>query len=325
MKSAIHYFSLLLGVAILTACAVPKSMRVDSGASPKYEDESVRFRTTYYFRVVSLCEGEVDTRSNRMIETDSLYRFRMTGKAGELANKIHFESGILHKNIIDPFGTIIRYDEETGRAYVASHDDVQRESKRKMLLGEINEYLKLLDNEKLKNEEVKKAYQQLIETNLNSIKGLNPVQVNSDSDADHLPKDSKNIPKTKPTNLKANADNNSKKDEEGKCKAGSKRQAFQILGPQGMATFDQDQRLILSMSSNATPLVSMLKEMANRMMPRPATTTENLLLITQERLKLSNTERELFNLSGEVDKPGSRGMTPTAMGQKVLNVFQEVK
>jgi len=315
LKSIIHYFSLLLGVAILTACAVPKSMRVDSGASPKYEDESVRFRTTYYFRVVSLCEGEVDTRSNRMIETDSLYRFRMTGKAGELANKIHFESGILHKNIIDPFGTIIRYDEETGRAYVASHDDVQRESKRKMLLGEINEYLKLLDNDKLTNEKVKTTYQDLIQANLDSIKGLNPVQVNSDSNGN---------PKSKPGNPKDSTEKNADKDK-GNSKADSKRQAFQILGPQGMSTFDQDQRLILSMSTNAKPLVSMLKEMANRMIPRPTNTNENLLLITQERLKLSNTERELFNLDGEVAKPGSGGMTPTTMGDKVIKVFGGVK
>lgn len=324
MKSIIHYFSLLLGVAILAACAVPKSMRVDSGASPKYEDESVRFRTTYYFRVVSLCEGEVDTRSNRMIETDSLYRFRMTGKAGEFANKIHFESGILHKNIIDPFGTIIRYDEETGRAYVASHDDVQRESKRKMLLGEINEYLKLLDNDKLTNEKVKTTYQDLIQANLDSIKGLNPVQPVSDSNTDFTLENSKSNPKSKPINPADSTENNSDKNK-GKCKADSKRQAFQILGPQGMATFDQDQRLILSMSTNAKPLISTLKELANRMMPRPANTTENLLLITQERLKLSNTERELFSLDGEVAKPGSGGMTPTTMGDKVIKVFGEVK
>lgn len=42
----------------LSACAdVPPQYRVDLGAEPQYEDKTVRFRTTYYFRVFDLCEG----------------------------------------------------------------------------------------------------------------------------------------------------------------------------------------------------------------------------------------------------------------------------
>ena len=98
--------------------------------SPRHVDTDVRFRTTYFFRVFDFCpplrrdyaegasgigSGASTSRapadevfspgtSRLLILTDSLYRFRMTGKANALTTQIHFESGTLRASEIDPFG-----------------------------------------------------------------------------------------------------------------------------------------------------------------------------------------------------------------------------
>lgn len=45
---------------------------------------------------------------------------------------------------------------------------------------------------------------------------------------------------------------------------GCTRQAFQIWGPQGWVPFDQDERLIMAMTSTGNPLLSVLSERARR-------------------------------------------------------------
>lgn len=139
----------------LSACAdVPPQFRVDTGAEPRYEDKTVRFRTTYYFRVFDLCEGlnadgtEVDltpaefvdpnnplfARNDRAkalrLEKDSLYRFTMTGKALAITNKVHFESGTLKSWQIDPFGASVEYDEDSGRFFFQSQEATERAARR---------------------------------------------------------------------------------------------------------------------------------------------------------------------------------------------------
>lgn len=106
---------------------VPKSYRIDSGVDPEYQDDEVRFRTTYYLRVFDLCPVDQDTTpgayEDRMgaltarkmgkleLVKDSLLRFRMTGQASALFSDLHFESGVLGADEIDPFGKTIDYDE----------------------------------------------------------------------------------------------------------------------------------------------------------------------------------------------------------------------
>ena len=48
------YFSL---TSLLLGCSgdVSRAFRIDQGIDPAYQDENVRFRTTYYFRVLALC------------------------------------------------------------------------------------------------------------------------------------------------------------------------------------------------------------------------------------------------------------------------------
>lgn len=126
----------LLCVAFLiTGCSdVGGPYRIDTGIDPVYQDEEVRFRTTYYLRVFDLCpveEGLTDDNANSNYEPrlkqvftarksgplqivkDSLLRFRMTGRASALFSNLHFESGVLREDEIDPFGKVIRYDEPT--------------------------------------------------------------------------------------------------------------------------------------------------------------------------------------------------------------------
>lgn len=106
---------------------VPKSYRVDSGVYPEYQDDEVRFRTTYYLRVFDLCPIDIDkvatayeprmgvltSRKSGPLQLvkDSLLRFRMTGQASALFSNLHFESGVLGADEIDPFGKTVDYDE----------------------------------------------------------------------------------------------------------------------------------------------------------------------------------------------------------------------
>jgi len=151
-----------LAVMVMCGCAswgdVPTALRVDSGLEPQHIDDQVRFRTTYYFRVLSGCriettpEGERSADSSPFVKrvrgefkplSDSLYRFRMTGQAAALYSQVHFESGVLKKNQIDPFGSAIRYNEQTNSFIAVSADDLQADAKRQIARGEIDDVRKL--------------------------------------------------------------------------------------------------------------------------------------------------------------------------------------
>ena len=45
----------LLCTLLVGGCSVPDSMGVRSGADPRHQDDNVRFRSTYYFRVFDVC------------------------------------------------------------------------------------------------------------------------------------------------------------------------------------------------------------------------------------------------------------------------------
>ena len=101
--------------------SMPEAMRVRSGTDPRNQDDFVRFRATYYLRVedtcrkANICKTTTDTETNTDTEeqcesmphdNSALYRFRMTGKARTLTTKVKFESGVLRKAEIDPFGSL---------------------------------------------------------------------------------------------------------------------------------------------------------------------------------------------------------------------------
>mgnify|MGYP007111983813 CR=1 FL=1 len=147
-----------LAAIALSGCTswgdVPAALRVDSGLEPQHIDDQVRFRTTYYFRVLSGCRIDTTPKDEYSADSlpfmkrvrgefkplsDSLYRFRMTGQAAALYSKVHFESGVLKKSQIDPFGSAIRYNEQTNSFLPVSADDLRADAKRQIARGEIHD------------------------------------------------------------------------------------------------------------------------------------------------------------------------------------------
>lgn len=141
---------------------VGNSFKIDSGVEPRYQDRDVRFRTTYYFRVFDICD--VLDEDRRMLDyapvgntftkrvkgrykilNDSLYRFRMTGKASAAFQDIVFESGTLRAEQIDPFGSSIDFDEKTRKFQLRSASDNREIQQRSDVHAEVERLLKLLD------------------------------------------------------------------------------------------------------------------------------------------------------------------------------------
>lgn len=127
----VHGLFLCGVVSIMTGCYVPEAYQVVNSINPEYEDQDVRFRTTYYLRVFDLCRVDEDgkygkydrstaqfvhrTAGRYRILKDSLYRFRMTGQSQAFHNDVHFESGTLRDYQIDPFGRSVEFDEKLKR------------------------------------------------------------------------------------------------------------------------------------------------------------------------------------------------------------------
>ena len=131
---------------LLTACGVgvPQRMEFRAGIDPRFQDDDVRFRSTYYFRVFDICTDEAgQKRGDRPIK-DSLYRFRMTGKASSHFNKVHFESGTLHKGEIDPFGANVEFNEKTGRFQFVARKQSERQAEREVAENEVRRRVQLL-------------------------------------------------------------------------------------------------------------------------------------------------------------------------------------
>lgn len=128
-------FAIVLVGQAAAACVVPRSMHVANGTTPDKSDINVRFRTTYYFRVFDYCtSAKIDTDNTYakiVPETDTLYRYRMSGKASALGNQIKFESGTLQKEQIDPFGADVVYNKDINGFIYRSADDAKQEAARK--------------------------------------------------------------------------------------------------------------------------------------------------------------------------------------------------
>lgn len=237
---------LLLG---LGACAVPAHMEVRRGIDPNHEDDNVRFRTTYYMRVVDYCRDANNERNKIVsIPMDTLYRFRMTGQAGALGSTVHFESGLLHKDLIDPFGNNMEIDPKTNRPMLVTFDERMQEKKDIKILEATDRVIDSLkkngvDTKQLivtaPKDKLSKVYEGLAESISNrATHGIPPGP----------PPLCPTPPCPKPDLSNVCADNS------------PLQHGYQIYGPQGVATFDQDMRLVLVMSSEATPLISSLKQ-----------------------------------------------------------------
>ena len=304
---------------MVAACALPEHMQVRSGIDPRNQDDDVRFRTTYYFRVFDACleiEPPSDedlkkvfdetgqpfyskTRGRYKLLSDSLYRFRMTGKANPLFSSVHFESGTLRASEIEPFGANVEFDEKSRRFRFVSRQETETRIKREAVYREIYRLKRLATN--LDSEEdkiatdaktalldgIKKRIMELF----GELTSLSGISVGKDNSA-------------------GSGTGNNKESDRLECpKYTIKRRGFQILGPEGWRTFNQDERLLLAMTISGKPLISAMKDLSSRVLNAQPDTTGMLLTLARERIRIFEAKGALVGLEKDLmaaseDKPG---------------------
>ncbi len=254
VMSYLWRYCIVFGVVFVSGCFRPDSMLVREGQAPGNVDKDVVFRTTYYFRVFNYCalknrvirqspeerDLDKDTRFYTILN-DSMYRFTMTGKANTLFSKINFESGSLMASEIDPLGSRVVYKD--GNAQFQSVEEEQQELEDKI--------------QETQSEEIIKQRNKVVENITQETLSLNKLK--PEATASEL---NKNI-----TEIHKQLNILNKKTLEINCPSGAPVQrGFQVLGPEGWRTFNQNERLIMVMSSDAEPLVSTLKELSQRVL-----------------------------------------------------------
>ncbi len=340
-------------------------MEVRAGLDPENQDEDVRFRTTYYFRTFDYCfgRGTLDRQQAVLIlpETDSLYRFRMTGKAHSLTTKVRFESGFLQSWQIDPFGANVVFDDKLKRHRFQSQQEAKQELARETALADFKQLLvfhrDLGDENGL--QATKARLDQALSTKLAEFVGSGPDSTGAAGStvvvrAEELDAAKKTLVSEAKRELAAGRGAKSvstpifvsagdykqlviveqQLDKDGKltgepaikaleakwavrdkdgssegleyrpssstalqCPEGaSVQRGFQILGPEGWRTFDQEERLIMAMTTSAQPLVDTLKEYSDRILNAKASSADVLLPLVREDLRISRAQRLLDRL-----------------------------
>ena len=438
-------------VCLLAACERPASMQVREGDDPHYEDEDVAFRTTYYFRVFDYCAGADSSEAAyaQVPRIDSLYRFRMTGKASTIGKKVRFESGTLKSYQVDPFGADVIYDKNIGKLRFISQQESDQRAKREAAFNDFERLLKrykeltseadanrqeavnaaieasikvavdaigeaeavadFQERTRILAEELEKAVSrgaempqgvptstlELLETALNdqlqtfaeispntqtveqtsvtgperealemrlhALRGANEVlqaeaesQVRTAEDAiaaagtareqaaeNEVAKEAAEEQLRQALEQKASADALAtlakEKNEEADalerrlygaaidqiaadavlvCPGSlTRRRGFQILGPEGWRTFDQDDRLVMAMSSDASPIIGVLEDLSSRVLNARSTNEVLLVPLVQERLRTVQAQRAL-----EQVQPGT---SPEKVVETVLKAFNQ--
>jgi hypothetical protein len=318
----------LATVVLMTACVRPETVTVRDGADPVHADQDVAFRTVYYFRVFDYCTEKIlvagDASTIVVPRTDSLYRFRMTGKSNTIFSNIKFEAGTLRAWQIDPFGARIEYDKDTGRHRYVSPEEAKgdtRRAKARRRLAEL-EHLRgkreksLIDRFKADGLAISRAgiatdptiaaFDTAIQRTIRDLAsetGIAPVggttgrvagQTNQIRSGNSDPPATIDCPDEAPV-----------------------RRGFQVLGPEGWRTFDQDERLILAMTSSAQPLVSTMNDLSNRVLNARARPEAVLLPLAEERTRLSEATRVLDAKSLELATGEPLAESPSELARAV--------
>jgi hypothetical protein len=266
---------------------VPSQLRVDSGIEPDKQDKYVRFRTTYYFRVVDSCTveagiddgGDYEYRSKVFnvrkkgllrIVNDSLYRFRMTGQASALFNDIHFESGVLRAEQIDPFGSAIAYDKSTRTFRVEPASTRRGRAQRDETYAEVERLRRLYVD-------VGKDGQP---------KTLQPdVEVLIKRQLQILAEGKDLYDGTTPTRVT---------DQSVRCPDGRPaKRSYYLYGPEGVRELDPDERLLMAMSSDSKPVISLLQQMSNKQLQQQGSATSTLPDLIGERVWVFDAQQDL--------------------------------
>ena len=342
-------FGLML-LAAASACGVPSAMHVTRGIDPRYINDDVRFRTTYYFRTFDFC-WDADVKLQQLNsddaggipyrkiipQTDTLYRYRMTGKADSTTTKVRFESGTLRKEEIAPFGKQIVFSEAGNGFYVRDMAEVRADAeqeKREATVWRKIDRLKILHTQ-LKNDgsdenatihdEIRKQIIALIRELAAPSSALTNEQIaqvtqiiddqikqkTSESDnkknnnSEQLNEEHNNLAEfNKELNAELKKKLNSGGNQLAFCSIDEKvRKGFQLMGPEGIKTFDQDERLVLAMSSSAKPLIEALQEYGSRILDSKVNATGQQLAVSQESLRALRARQALTDaqLAGSND------------------------
>jgi hypothetical protein len=456
--------SVKCGLSLLAGCFfvgcsflgdIPSQFRIDRGVDPQHQDEDLRFRTTYYFRVFGVCEEEERTDSSNPsgqiftkkpsgpyeLRNDSLYRFRMTGKSNAFFNSVHFESGTLRAEQIDPFGANVRYDEKTGNFKVISARQSRDESELDAKTKEIEKLLRLrsslnkvsggqaeLDSillDKLQHlgdhrqarsyslqlaalnymEQAQQAKRKADEAASEALPGytadpLKSVPDKGTQEANLLNRDTTRDEMNKRFTLASNVSGEAvvniaavvarlqntvkglERDEQKRaeldkvkerlglvlmyektarnsflqieelrqlstltvsrlmtrgettsaapghlCSNGQPaRRGFQILGPEGFRTFDQDERLLMAFSYNAKPLISLLQELSSRRLSVRAD-AESLRELATERVRFRDAVYEIEKIRRELEAGDllNAQLSPEGIIKRVEDQFEGVR
>lgn len=101
------------------------------------------------------------------------------------------------------------------------------------------------------------------------------------------------------------------------------RRGLQVLGPEGWRTFNQDERLLLAMSSSGKPLISTLKDLSARVLNEQSDPSALMLPLVRERLKISRTRRTLDSLDSRLPPPDAPTSEVQGLVQKIIQSFDE--
>ena len=300
---------LLAALLLLGGCAVvPEPMQVATGNDPKNVDRDVRFRTTHYFRVFDYCDGMGGDDVVRIpYGQDALYRFRLTGKANSLTNTVHFESGTLTAAELDPLGARVVFDDESGHHFLESAQAMrerQRLAELKRLTALYEQTRRNLHGEQAgesaaaQDQAVLAALAEAVKGQSARLSGPTGRRPGAGASAPGIGSEADGA--NAAGNATGNGTTGRAQGATPQGAAGSTtattqeapsnhswttycsqpKRGFQILGPEGWRTFDQEERLVFAMSSSAQPLIGTLKELGSRVLesqPKPERTSLQLL------------------------------------------------
>jgi hypothetical protein len=310
-------------VAVMLGGCMPKAFKIDHGTHPERVDEHVRFRTTYYFRVFGDCFTS-DGVNGELPEYSGLYRFRMTGKAQSLTNKVRFESGVLPERSIDPFGVSLRYDDNTDSLLFRDAHAEEKTRVAKELVSLVEKLRAIQASMTAPADAATKASLDgavaavAAETG-KLISAQDPASVNAS--IDRLVKVYEGFIKFSETQGTAeekaefqqaarkrlsDALNEvvtiAKRIAQGKACTSNDR-GFMILGPEGWRQFNPDERLIMAMYSSGRPLISTLNELSARALNMDANSAEVGLAYSRENARIVKSLTVLNDF--ESDRPES--------------------
>lgn len=296
--------TILLMLIGLTGCSwrigdVPAALRIDSGMDPNNQDKYTRFRTTYYFRVIDSCRVEEGnpsgdaayktltgfrerTSGKTKIVNDTVYRFRMTGKASALFNKVNFGSGVLRADQIDPFGNSVEY--KNGTFEVKTRSSARQKELRDALLEEIRD-LKVLHDELPNNDLGKDKLKAIIKNKVMLLNGGGTV-VNEPNSNNESPNPL--CPEGRPI-----------------------KKSYSLYGPEGVRELDPDERLLMAMSSDSKPLIGMLEELSGRQRKAVSAGKGAANTLAEEDAWIADSAGKLKELKKNLDKKNIEGSSPT--------------